>query len=240
MIHMNRWFSSHFFLQSLFMSGGINVSAINCKWIIPCRGCFKCDLWNWKPLIGSGAERNLNGSKITFLLGIVSFWNIALIHLQHWKQEPKIQAQFIVIRLILLHCPTILFYHHGNRFERFLSPYKWTSNLESLNNSCCQKTVSAGTKASPDQMLSYHQWGLVTFTWGQFHWKCSKILDMRLKMVSSILQLNLPGVNELLCWTQLFPMMVGAFYVLTWYLRRYQHIYIGTDQSGTYVDAYRQ
>ena len=176
MIHMNRWFSSHFFLQSLFMSGGIYVSVINCKWIISCRGCFKCDLWNWKPLIGSGAERNLNGSKITFLLGIVSFWNIALTHLQHWKQEPKIQAQFIVIRLILLHCPTILFYHRGNRFERFLSPYKWTSNLESLNSSCCQKTVSAGTKASPDKMLSYHQWGLVTFTWGQFHWKCSKSL----------------------------------------------------------------
>ena len=31
-----------------------------------------------------------------------------------------------------------------------------------------------GTKPLPEPMLTYHQYDHVAFTWGQFHWKCSK------------------------------------------------------------------
>ena len=42
-----------------------------------------------------------------------------------------------------------------------------------------------GTKPLPEPMLTYHQWGLMAFTWGQFYRKCSmhlSILDMSLKI----------------------------------------------------------
>ena len=35
-----------------------------------------------------------------------------------------------------------------------------------------------GTKPLPEPMLTYHQWSLVAFTWGQFHMKCSRYLPL--------------------------------------------------------------
>ena len=41
-----------------------------------------------------------------------------------------------------------------------------------------------GTKPLPEPIMTNHQWGLVAFTWGQFHRECSRsILDM-IKLLS--------------------------------------------------------
>ena len=56
-----------------------------------------------------------------------------------------------------------------------------------------------GTKPLPEPMLTNHKWGLVAFTWGQFHGKCSRYLSFvwLWKMINLRLQLHLPGTNEL-------------------------------------------
>ena len=56
-----------------------------------------------------------------------------------------------------------------------------------------------GTKPLPEPMLTDNQWGIVAFTWGQFHNKYSRlsILNMSLKITYLKLQPHLPGANEL-------------------------------------------
>ena len=59
--------------------------------------------------------------------------------------------------------------------------------------------VPDGTKPLPEPMLTYHQWGPVTFTWGYHHWICEiSILDMSLKITDFKIQPHLPGASELI------------------------------------------
>ena len=51
-----------------------------------------------------------------------------------------------------------------------------------------------GTKPLSKLMLTNHKWGLLAFTWRQFHRKCSKLLSL---IWLWRLQQHLPGVNEL-------------------------------------------
>ena len=59
--------------------------------------------------------------------------------------------------------------------------------------------LPVGTKPLPKPMLTNHQWGLVPFTWGQFHRKYSRYkLDICLKITNLRLQTHLQGTNELI------------------------------------------
>ena len=51
-------------------------------------------------------------------------------------------------------------------------------------------------------MLTNYQLGLVAFTWGQFHMKCSKYLSLLSWNITDwIIQPYLPGANQLMCKT---------------------------------------
>ena len=56
-----------------------------------------------------------------------------------------------------------------------------------------------GTKPLPEPILTNHKWGLVAFTWEQFHRKCPRYLSLIWvwKIANSRFQLQLPGANEL-------------------------------------------
>ena len=49
-----------------------------------------------------------------------------------------------------------------------------------VNNGSDSGLLPDGTKSSPESMLTYHQWGHVTFIWGQFHKSCHSHQQMNL------------------------------------------------------------
>ena len=71
--------------------------------------------------------------------------------------------------------------------------------------------VPDSTKPLPGPMLTYHQWGLVAFTWGQFHEKCSRYLS--LAIIDLRLQLHLLEANKLrhLCNKQVSEASTGDY-----------------------------
>ena len=56
-----------------------------------------------------------------------------------------------------------------------------------------------GTKPLPDPMLTYHQWGLTTFLWGQFHNRCLHHQSLKLdwEITYKKFHLNAPWSYEL-------------------------------------------
>ena len=71
-------------------------------------------------------------------------------------------------------------------------------NIGSIND-----LLPDSTKALPEPMLIYHQWGLVAFTSGPFQRKCLWYLSLIWVLKNTILillQPNLPGTSELTYW----------------------------------------
>ena len=62
-----------------------------------------------------------------------------------------------------------------------------------------------GTKPLPEPVLTDHQWGFMTFIWGQFLWKRSIYISLKISLKITKLRL-LPRANELkkkMWWRQL-------------------------------------
>ena len=80
--------------------------------------------------------------------------------------------------------------------------FKWVSEtpLSHCGHMVTQIWVNIGsdngllpddTKPLPEPMLTNHQWGVMAFTWGQYHRKCPRYLSLSLKITNQWLQPHL-------------------------------------------------
>ena len=77
-------------------------------------------------------------------------------------------------------------------------------------------SLPEGTKPLPEAILTYHQYGPVAFTRGQFHWIWSsyQITEFCMRIKYLKWQPHLPGDNELTHWGQVTHICVSKITII--------------------------